>query len=94
MLAELVGLAFFTSVMVKCANVHLVATTPITRNSLVLVRMVEPLDGGVALRTLDAALTIVPSNTILERLTILGSIFEEVGWATEVPRMVRIDAAL
>ena len=76
LLAEFVGLTFFPSVMIERANVHLVAPTPITLDPLVLVRMVEPLDCCMTLITLDAALTVVPAEAILESLAVLRSIFE------------------
>ena len=61
LLAEFVGLAFLTSVMIERANVHLVTSTTITLNPLVLVRMVKPLNCSMTLITLDAALTVVPT---------------------------------
>ena len=76
LLAEFVGLTFFPSVMIERANVHLVTPTTITLNTLVLVRMVESFDCGVTLITLDAALTVVPANAVLESLAVLGRIFE------------------
>ena len=76
LLAEFVGLAFLPSVMIERANVHLVAPTTITLNPLVLVRMVEPLNCSMTLITLDTALTVVPTETILESLAVLGRIFE------------------
>ena len=76
LLAEFVGLTFFPSVMIERANVHLVAPTTITLNTLVLVRMVESFDCGVALVTLDTPLTVVPADAVLESLAVLGRIFE------------------
>ena len=76
LLAELMGLTFFPSVMIKRANVHLVASGPIALNTLVLVRMVESFDCGVTLITLDTALTVVPTETVLESLAVLRRIFE------------------
>ena len=76
LLAEFVGLTFFPSVMIERANVHLVAPTTITLNPLVFVRMVEPLNCCMTLITLDTALTVVPTKTVLESLAVLGRIFE------------------
>ena len=76
LLAEFMGLTFLPSVMIERANIHLVASTPITLNTLVLVRMVEPLDCSMTLITLEAALTVVPAEAILESLAVFRSIFE------------------
>ena len=76
LLAEFMGLAFLTSVMIERANVHLVAPTTITLNPLVFVRMVEPLNCSMTLITLDTALTVVPTKTVLESLAVLRRIFE------------------
>ena len=76
LLAEFVCLTFLSSVMIERANVHLVASTTITLNPLVLVRMVEPLNSCMTLITLDATWTIVPAESVLECLAVLGSIFE------------------
>lgn len=76
LLAEFMGLTFLPSVMIERANIHLVASTPITLNTLVLVRMVEPLNCGMTLITLDTAFAIIPAEAILESLAVLGSIFE------------------
>ena len=65
LLAEFVGLTLFPSVMIERANIHLVASTPITLNTLVLVRMVKPLDCGMTLITLDTTFTVVPAEAIL-----------------------------
>ena len=62
--------------MIKRANVHLVATSPITLNTLVLVRMIEPFDCGMTLVTLEAALTVIPADAVLESLAVLRRIFE------------------
>ena len=65
LLAEFMGLTFLPSVMIERANIHLVASTPITLNTLVLVRMVEPLNCGMTLITLDTTFTVVPAEAIL-----------------------------
>ena len=62
--------------MIERANVHLVATSPITLNTFVLVRMIEPFDCGMTLVTLETALTVIPADAVLESLAVLRRIFE------------------
>eukprot|EP00353_Schmidingerella_taraikaensis_P003136 CAMPEP_0185570776 /NCGR_PEP_ID=MMETSP0434-20130131/2961_1 /TAXON_ID=626734 ORGANISM="Favella taraikaensis, Strain Fe Narragansett Bay" /NCGR_SAMPLE_ID=MMETSP0434 /ASSEMBLY_ACC=CAM_ASM_000379 /LENGTH=178 /DNA_ID=CAMNT_0028185977 /DNA_START=2203 /DNA_END=2739 /DNA_ORIENTATION=+ len=78
--------------MEESANVHLVATCAIALNALVFVRVVETLDGSVALAAFEATLAVIPAEAVLERLAILRRILKKVGRAAEVARMMRIEA--
>jgi len=66
----------FLLVVVEGTDLRLVAPGPVAEDSLVLVRMVESFHGGVALVTLEAFVTFVPSNALHQSLTILRQILE------------------
>lgn len=94
LLAQLVSEALLTGIVIKGANVHLVTAGSVALDSLVFLRVVEPLDSGVTLATLDALVAVVPAKAILERLAVFGGVLDQVGRASEVARVVRKNATL
>lgn len=47
----------------------------------------------MTLCALESLWTLVPTDAFSEDFAVLGCVFEDLGWASEVPHMVRIDAA-
>lgn len=92
LLAKLMREALLPRVMIEGTDLHLITTHAVALDSLVLVRMVEPLDSGVALGTLDAPRAVLPPFTALECLTVLRRILEQVWRSAEVTRVMRVDA--
>ena len=80
--------------MEKGTNVCLVAARAITLNPLVLVRMIQPLHCCMTLIAFESTFTVIPAHTTLQSLTVLRRILEQVRGPPEIPRMVRINAAL
>ena len=78
--------------MEKGTDVHLVAASAIALDSLILLWMVQALNCGVTLATFDSTRAVLPTEAILEGLAVLGRVFEQVGWPSEVSRVVRVDA--
>lgn len=78
--------------MEERANVELIASGSVTRNPLVLVRMVKPLDGGVALITHKSLLALVPSNSLNQSWAIFRKVVDHVWQSSEISRVVGIDA--
>lgn len=48
----------------------------------------------MALGTLETFGALIPADTLSQHFTVLGRVFKYLGWAAEVPHVVRIDAAL
>lgn len=48
----------------------------------------------MALGALETFGTLIPADALSQDFTVLGRVFEYLGWAAEVPHVVRIDAAL
>jgi len=48
----------------------------------------------VALGTLETFGALIPANALSQHLAVFGRVFEYLGWAAEVPHVVRVDAAL
>ena len=78
--------------MVESTNVHLVAARAVTLDAFVFLRMIEPLDRRVALVALQALLAVVPAHSRLQGVAVLGGVLEQVGWSSEVSRVMRVDA--
>ena len=92
--AELVRETFFSCIVIEGTDVHLVTTHSIALNPLILVRMVQPLDRRVAFVAFKSARAVLPSLTILQRLTVLRRILEQVWRASKITRVMRIYATL
>jgi len=65
LLAQLMCIAFLFRSVKERADVHFVTTCTIALNALVFVWMIKALNCGVALATLDAAVAVVPSRSVL-----------------------------
>lgn len=48
----------------------------------------------MALGALETFGALIPADALSQDFTVLGRVFEYLGWAAEVPHVVRIDAAL
>ena len=83
-LAEFDGLVTFTHVVIEGADVELIASMLITHDSLVLVWMVEALDGRMALAAFESFWTHIPSDAIDESFTVLWGVLEDVWRSSEV----------
>ena len=57
-------------------DVHLVAAGAIALNTFVFLRMVQALNCGVTLATFDSTRAVLPTEAVLERLTVLWCVFE------------------
>lgn len=93
-LADLDGQVPLTQAMVECADLQLVATLLVALNPLVLVRVVQPLDRGMAFGTQKTVRAEVPSHTSKQGFAVFRVILEKVGRPSEVPHVVCIDASL
>ena len=82
--------------MEKGADVRLVAATPVTVNAFILVRVVEPLNSGVALvaeETLGAELPPQLLVGALHELTVFGLVVEDFGRPPEVPHVMSVETS-
>jgi len=93
-LAELDGQVALAHVVIERADVELVAAMLVAHDSLILVGVVEPFHGGVALSTFDAFRAIIPAGAIYESFAVLGRVLENVRRSSEISRVVRVVAAL
>ena len=80
--------------MEKGTYVSLVTSRSVTLYSLILVWMVQTFHCSMALIALESTFTVVPSNSILQCLTVLRRIFKEIRWPSEITCVVRIEATL
>lgn len=95
-----VVLAFFVSLlpfflrMIESANLRLIASWSIAKDSFILVRMVKSFDSCMALVAFKPVFALVPPNSFNESLTILWQIFENVRWSSEVSHVMSVDTTL
>ena len=94
LLIQLEGLLFLPSIVREGTNVHLVAAHSVTLDALVLVRMVQSLDCSVAFVALEAPRAVLPPRPILKSLAVLWRILEQVRGPSEIPCVMRKNAAL
>lgn len=92
--AQLIRQVFFLSRVEKRAYFRFVTPKLVTANTFVLIGVVQPFDCSVALCTLETLWTLVPTDSLLKYLAILGRVFEYFGRAAEVTHVMRVDAAL
>lgn len=81
-------------VVIEGADLKFVAPLLVALDSLVLVRVVKSLDGGVTLGTLEPGLAHVPGEASDERLAVLGRVLKYLGRSSEVPHMVCVNTRL
>ena len=93
-LAELDSLMAFTHVVVKGANVQLVASVLIAHDTLVLVRMVKSLDCGMTLGAFNSFRTQIPSNAVNESFAVFRRILENIRRSSEISSVMREVTAL
>ena len=94
LLAKFVRSAFLSTTVIERTNVRLIAARAIAFNTLVFVWMIQPLNRSVALAAFETTLAVVPADTTLQGLTILGGVLEQVGRASEVTRVMRENTRL
>ena len=82
--AELNRQVTFTLGVVKCANIKLVTSVLVAHDSLVLVRMIEPLNSCVTLLTFNSFRAQIPPQTIDESFTIFWCILEQIRRSPEI----------
>ena len=70
--------------MVKCANVKLITSVLVAHDSLVLVRMIKPLNSCMTLLAFNSFRAQIPPQTIYESFTIFWRIFEQIGRSSEI----------
>lgn len=92
--AELLCRALLASTVEKRANVHLIAASAITFNTLVFVGMIKSLNSSVTLAAFEPTRALIPSNTVLEGLTVLRGVLEQIRRTPEIACVVRVDARL
>jgi len=92
--AQLIRQVFFLGRVEKRAYFRLVTPQLVAANTFVLIGVVQAFDCSVALRTLEPLWTLVPTDSLLKYLAVLGRVFEYFGRAAEVAHVVRVDAAL
>ena len=93
-LAELDRQVALAHVVVERTDVEFVAAMLVTHDSLVLVGVVEPFHGSVALSTFDTFRTIIPAGAIYESFAVLRRILENVRRSSEISRVMRVVATL
>jgi len=93
-LAELDRQVTLAHVVVERTDVEFVAAVLVTHDSLILVGVVEPFHGGVALSTFDTFRAIIPAGAIYESFAVLRRIFENVRRSSEISRVMSVVAAL
>ena len=88
-LAEFDCLMPFTHVVVKGANVQLVASVLVTHDSLVFVWMVKSFNSCMTFSALESFGALIPANAVNESFAVLWCILENVRRSSEVSCVVR-----
>ena len=88
------GKISFAHAVVESADLQLIAPLLIALDPLVLVRMIEAFDGGMALWTQQAVRAEIPSHSRYKSLAVLWIVLEEVRRTAEVTHVMGVDASL
>lgn len=70
--------------MIESAYFRFIASASIAEDPLVLVRVIEPLDGRVTLGALESLFALVPTDSLYQRVAILSKVSKELRWPSEV----------
>jgi hypothetical protein len=80
----------FLHAMIECADLALVAAELIAANPFELVRMVKPLDSGVAFGAFQPSRALVPRNSLGKCFTVFRRILKHFRRPSEIPQVVGV----
>lgn len=80
--------------MEKGTNFRFVTTKLVTRDSFVLIGVVETLNCRVTFSALESSWTLVPTDSFGQHFTVFGCILENLRRSSKITHMVRVNTTL